>query len=441
MANVELKRIDDEVSQSLQRPSPTYVGIILICGILSLAGLVAFGVQWAVGMGVTGNNVPVAWALYISNYVFWIAVAMSGTFISAMLFLFRTDWRSAVNRVAETMTIFGIMVAGLFPFIHLGRNWVFWWILPYPNWYHLWPNFKSPLIWDVLAMGTYFTVSVLIFYLGLLPDIAALRDKTEHGWRKTLYTVSSLGWTGRYEQWREYTRGYLALAVVGMPIAMSVHSVVSFDFSMAMLPGWHSTFFAPYFVAGAINSGLATIITLLIPLRRVLHMERIFRMRFLEQMALLMVLMGWILGYAYGNEAFMAWYTGSPFEMQSSAYRAYGSPYYSTIFWLVVVMVVLIPMTFMVRPLRKNPTYLFVAALLVNIGMWLERYVIVIVPLSRDYLPSSWGIYAPRAPETLVTGLALGMFLGLFLVFVKLFPAVATNEIKKQVLDRTEEQP
>ncbi len=343
-----------------------------------------------------------------------------------------------MNRLAETMTVIGIVVAGLFPLIHLGRNWVFYYLFPYPNWRHLWPDFQSPLIWDVLAITTYFTVSALIFYLGLLPDIASLRERTEPGWRRTFYAILSMGWTGRYDQWREQTRGYLVLAVVGMPIAMSVHSVVAFDFSMSVAVGWHSTFFAPYFVAGAINSGLATIIALVIPLRGILHLERVFRLRYVEQMALLMVMMGWILGYAYLDEAFMGWYGGGTFGRQFNAYRLYGSPYYATLFWITVTLVVLLPTTFLFKRLRQNMRYLFAAAILVNIGMWLERYIIVIVPLSHDYLPSSWGIYTPHVTESLITGLAIGLFLGLFLVFIKLFPAAATNDVKRQALERTE---
>jgi len=440
LANKKFEDIDNQILRSFSFPSFFYIMLIALCNLLVLGGLIGFGVQWALGMGTNGLNIPVGWAMHIANYVFWIAVAMSGTFISAMLFLFRTDWRSVINRVAETMTIFGIAVAGLFPIIHLGRNWVFFWVLPYPNWRHLWPNFKSPLVWDVLAIITYFTISVLIFYLGLLPDIAAIRDKVPKGWRKSAYKLLSLGWTGRYEQWREYTRAYLVLAVLGMPIAMSVHSVVAFDFSMSLLPGWHSTFYAPYFVAGAINSGLATIVSLLIPLRKTLHLEKIFLPRYFQQMAMLMVLMGWILGYYYGEESFMDWYSGNIFIRQFSVYRGMGSGYYSSIFWITIVCVVFVPMTFLFKKLRTNLRYLFVAAIFVNLGMWLERYMLVITPLTHGYLPTQWGIYVPHAPESLITGMAIGMFLGLFLIFIKIFPSVAVNDVKKLAQEHLEVQ-
>ncbi len=439
MDRQKLKQIDDTVLGSLGWPSVGYIAAILICVPFVIAGLIALGCQYDLGMGVTGLSIPVGWAVYIANYVFWIAVAMSGTFISAMLYLFRVRWRNAVNRIAETMTIFAIMVAGMFPLVHLGRVWVFWWILPYPNWRHLWPNFKSPLVLDVLALLAYLSVSLMFFYLGLIPDFATARDKAPEGRRRRLYALLAMGWTGRYEQWRHYARGYLALAAVSMPLAMSVHSVVSWDFAMGLLPGWHSTFFAPYFVAGAIHSGLATIIMLLVPIRKALHMESIFKQRYLEQIGLMMILTGSILAYSYANESFMDWYSGSTFSRYFNAYRAYGSWYYSSIFWLVVALNCALPMTLFFSRLRKNLAYLLMTACLVNLAMFLERYLIVIVPLTRGFLPSSWGIYAPMAPEILITGLAFGGFIIAVLVFVKLFPSASITEVKKQMLPEPEE--
>lgn len=437
MADETLKRIDEQVLASLGRPSRGYWLLLGFFALLVVAGGIALGFQWTIGMGLTGLNIPVGWGTYITNFVWWIGIAHSGTLISAILYLFGTKWRSGVSRSAEAMTIFAIMTAGMFPLIHLGRIWVFYWVLPYPNTAHLWPNFKSPLVWDVVAVTTYFIVSVLFFYLGLLPDLAIARDNTPDGPRKRMYTFLSLGWTGRYNQWRHYARAYLAMAALVTPLVISVHSIVSWDFSMSMVAGWHTTIFAPYFVAGAIHSGLAMVILLLVPLRKVLRLERILTPYYFEQMALLMILMASIIAYSYVVEHFIGWYSGNTFERQFFFYRAFGSVY-SPLFWTMIVLNIGIPMTFFFKKLRTNLTYLLVAAILVNIGMWIERFVIVVSSLSHDFLPSSWGVYVPRPVEFLVTGLSFGFFFGIYLSFVKLFPAVAMNELKEQAVARQE---
>lgn len=438
MADEIFRSIDEQVIGSLGRPSRGYGIVLTICGALVFVGVVAYLFQYYMGMGVTGLSIPVGWAVYITNFVFWIGIAHSGTLISAILYLFRTKWRNGISRSAEAMTIFAIMTAGLFPLIHLGRVWVFYWLLPYPNWRHLWPNFKSPLVWDVVAVSTYFTVSLLFFYLGLIPDLATARDNTPDGKRKQLYGLLSLGWTGRYEQWRHYARCYLALACLATPLVISVHSVVSWDFAMSLVKGWHTTIFAPYFVAGAIHSGLAMVITLLLPLRKALRLERILTPYYFEQMALLMILTGSIVAYAYGVEAFMSWYSADKFDQQFSMYRAFGSVY-SPLFWAMLVFNVAVPMTFFFKKLRTNLSYLLVAAILVNIGMWLERFVIIVVSLSHDYLPSSWGLYAPRTVEIMLFLFSFGFFAGLFLTFVKLFPSIPMSELKKQIIEQRAE--
>lgn len=438
MANSVMKQVDDEVIGSLSRPSIGYMAALGLCGFLITLGVIAYIVQYFVGMGVTGLSIPIAWAVYITNFVFWVGIAHAGTLISAILFLFRTKWRNRINRVAETMTIFAIMTAGLFPLIHLGRVWVFWWLLPYPNWRHLWPNFKSPLVWDVIAVSTYLIVSTLFFYLGLIPDIATVRDRTKSGWRKTLYNITSLGWTGKYDQWRHYARGYLALAALVTPLVISVHSVVSWDFAMSLVQGWHSTIFAPYFVAGAIHSGLAMVITMLIPLRKALRLERLLTVYYFEQMALLMIFTGSILTYSYAIEAFSTWSGNELFDMQFSLFRAFGSPAYSPIFWFVILGNTILPMTFFSKRLRTNLTYLLVAAILANVAMWLERFVIIVVSLSHDYLPSSWAIYAPRAVEIALSLFAIGFFFFLVLSFVKLFPSIPMSEAKEDALAQEE---
>lgn len=437
MANAELRKVDDEVLQSLGRPSIGYGLVLAACAFLMLAGFVAYAFQYFRGMGLTGLSIPVAWGTYITNFVFWIGIAHAGTLVSAILWLFRTKWRNRINRAAEAMTIFAILTAGLFPLVHLGRVWVFWWLLPYPNWRHLWPNFKSPLVWDVVAVTTYLTVSTLFFYLGLLPDIASARDRTGPGLRKRLYTFAALGWTGRYDEWRHYARTYLALAALVTPLVISVHSVVSWDFAMSLVRGWHTTIFAPYFVAGAIHSGLAMVIVLLIALRKPLRLERVFSLYYFEQMALLMVFTGAIIAYSYAVEAFLGWYSADRFERQFNAYRAFHSPY-SPFYWLMVICNVFVPMTFFWKKLRTNWTWLVVAAILVNVGMWFERFVIIVASLAHDFLPSSWGLYAPRPVEALITGFSFGFFFFAFLSFVKLFPAAAMSEMKQDELESAE---
>lgn len=400
---------------------------------LFLIGAIAYGFMYFLGMGLTGLSVPVSWAVLITNFVFWIGIAHSGTLISAILFLFRVRWRNAISRSAEAMTVIAVMTAGMFPLIHLGRPWVFFWLFPYPNYRHLWPNFKSPLIWDVVAVTTYFTVSVLFFYLGLIPDLATARDNSD-GWRKKLYTVLSLRWTGKYEQWRHYARAYVALAALATPLVISVHSVVSWDFAMSILPGWHTTIFAPYFVAGAIHSGLAMVITLLVPLRKVLHLERLITINHFEAMAQIMILTGLIVGYAYAVEGFMSWYSAEKFERQFSFWRAFGT--YAPLFWMMVIFNVVVPMSFFVKKLRRNIAWLVAVAIMVNIGMWLERFVIIVTSLSHGFLPSSWGLYSPRLVEVLITIMSFGFFFFMFLSFVKLFPSVAMSELKELELPR-----
>lgn len=426
-----MRDIDNQVLGSMGWPNRGYLVFLAVCALLILIGVTAFCFQYLIGMGLTGLSIPVGWGTYITNFVFWVGIAHSGTLISAILFLFRTRWRNSINRSAEAMTIFAVMTAGMFPLIHLGRPWVFFWLLPYPNWRHLWPNFKSPLSWDVVAVTTYFMVSFMFFYLGMIPDLATARNNST-GWRRTLYTMTSLGWTGKYNQWRHYARGYLALAALATPLVISVHSVVSWDFAMSILPGWHTTIFAPYFVAGAILSGLAMVITLFVPLRKILGLERIITIKHFEAMAQLIILTSMIVGYSYVMEAFMAWYSGDQYERQFILYRAFGT--YAPLFWIMVICNAFVPISFFWKKARTNLTWLFIAAIMINIGMWLERFVIIVTSLSHGFLPSSWGLYAPRTPEILISLMAFGFFLFLFLVFVRLFPSVAISELKEQAL-------
>jgi len=437
LGNQALREIDEHVIGSLSPPTPGYKAVLAFLLFVLAAGVTAYVIQYFIGMGVTGLSIPVGWAVYITNFVWWIGIAHSGTLISAILYLFRTKWRNGINRAAEAMTLFAIATAGLFPLIHLGRVWVFYYILPYPNTRYLWPNFKSPLVWDVIAVTTYFIVSLLFFYLGLIPDLATVRDNTT-GRRQRFYAVLALGWTSRYDRWRHYARGYLALAALATPLVISVHSVVSWDFAMSLLPGWHTTIFAPYFVAGAIHQGLAMVIILLIPIRRALHLERILVPTYFSAMAELMILTGSIIAYSYAIEAFISWYSADIFERQFSAFRAMGV--YGPFFWVMMILNVAVPYTFFSKKLRANLTWLFIASILVNIGMWFERFVIIVASLSHDYLPSSWGLYAPRLVEMLITAGSFGLFLFMFMSFVKLFPSVPMNELKELVVERQERE-
>ncbi len=442
MPELTYQQINDDVLGGMYMPRRLYFVVML-----GLAGLIAWALTWWIyqvhwGMGVAGISHPVGWATYIANFVFWVGIAHSGTLISAILHLVRSKWRTAVSRSAEAMTIFAVMTAGLFPMIHLGRVWMFYFILPYPTQRQLWPNFISPLIWDVCAVGTYFTVSVIFFYVGLIPDLAAARDRffLERGpdnWRTRFYRYLSLGWSGSNVQWHHHSRAYLFFAALATPLVISVHSVVSWDFAMGILPGWHTTIFAPYFVAGAIHSGLAMVLTLLIPLRKLLGLERLITIRHFESVAQTMIVTTLIVGYAYMIEPFISWYSGDLFERQFAWWRATG--FLAIPFWLLVPFNVLFPLLFIFKRVRTNLKFLFGISLLVNVGMWLERYVIVIAATAHDFLPHNWGAYFPRPVEINITIGAFAFFLFWFFGFSKLFPTIALSDVKEQEL--SEQQP
>ena len=420
--------VDRTILDTLRAPSGGYWFIVMVLAFGVLAGAVCWAYQILTGIGVGGQNHPVMWGTYIINFVFWVGIAHSGTLISAILHLFRAGWRNPIARAAETMTVFAVSIAGLFPFIHVGRVWVIYYMLPYPNQRNLWPNFQSPLVFDMVAISTYFTVSVLFWYTGLLPDLATVRDQAS-GLRKRIFTILSLGWTGRYEQWRHYTRGYLFFAALATPLVISVHSVVSWDFALSVVPSWHSTIFAPYFVAGAIHSGLAMVLTLLIPLRRVFHYEKIITMEVLESVAKTIILTGLIVGYAYAVEHFLAWYSVNSVELESFRWRAFG--YYSLQFWIMIVCNSLIPLLFFFKKIRRSIPCLFGISILVNIGMWYERFVIVITGVAHDYIPHAWGTYWPSGIEWGILVGSFSLFLMLFLLFVKHLPSISMTEVKE----------
>jgi Ni/Fe-hydrogenase subunit HybB-like protein len=383
-----------------------------------------------VGIGVAGQNNPVHWGTYLINFVFWVGIAHSGTLISAILHLFRAGWRNPIARAAETMTVFAVCCAGLFPFIHLGRVWMVYYMLPVPNQRFLWPNFQSPLMFDVVAISTYLTVSSLFWYTGMLPDLAIIRDRAQ-GVRKKIFRVISLGWTGEFEQWRHYARGYLFFAALATPLVISVHSVVSWDFALGVVPGWHTTIFAPYFVAGAIHSGLAMVITLMVPLRKIFKLQEIITVKVLESVAKTIVFTGLIVMFAYSTEVFIAWYSHNIVEMESFWWRAFGD--YSLEYWIMVSCNTLFPLLFLFRKIRTSIACLLIISLLVNVGMWYERFVIIIGSVAHGFIPYAWGLYRPTWVEY---GIMIGsfcLFFFLFVLFVKHLPSVSMTEMKETV--------
>jgi len=420
--------IDRTVLDTLQPPSRGYWFLIAFLVLGVLAGAACWTYQIFIGIGAGGQNHPVAWGTYLINFVFWVGIAHSGTLISAILHLFRAGWRNPIARAAETMTVFAVSIAGLFPFIHLGRVWMVYYMLPYPNQRTLWPNFQSPLVFDVVAISTYLIVSSLFWYTGMVPDLAAIRDKA-HGFRKKIFTLLSLGWTGKHEQWRHYTRGYLFFAALATPLVISVHSVVSWDFALGIVPGWHSTIFAPYFVAGAIHSGLAMVLTLIIPMRKIFRYKKIISMEVLENIAKTIIFTGIIVGYAYAIEYFLAWYSHNTVEQEAFRWRAFGD--YTVEFWIMVICNSLVPLLFFLKKIRTSIPWLFGISILVNVGMWYERFVIIIGGVGHDFIPHSWGLYAPSTIEYGIMFGSFSLFFLLFLLFAKHLPSVSMTEMKE----------
>ena len=420
--------ITRDVAATLGKPTKGYFVLLGITLVVLAIAAGALLYQTRFGLGVAGYAPPVLWGVYITTFVFWVGIAHCGTLISAILYLFRSKWRTAVYRTAEAMTVFAVMTAGLFPLIHVGRIWYAYWLFPYPNQRQLWVNFKSPLVWDVFAVSTYFIVSAVFLIVGLIPDIASIRDVAT-GWRKKLYSITSLNWRGTDQQWRHYTRAYLYLAALATPLVLSVHSVVSWDFAMAIVPGWHATIFAPYFVAGAIYSGVAMVITLLVPLRKAFRLERYITVHHFESLSKLLLLTGLIVGYAYVVEYFMAWYSANPFERASFWNRAFGDYWWAT--WTMLICNGLLPMFFFFKKVRRSIPALFLLSLFVNLGMWFERFVIIVVSLSFEYEPYAMGHYTPTWVEWSILAGSFAWFFMWFLLFAKNFPMVSITEVKE----------
>ncbi len=397
--------------------------IVLVVALAAVRNLIVHG--W----GVSGFMRPVMWAVDITNFVFWVGIAHCGTLVSAVLFLFRSHFRRAVYRIAEAMTVFGVLTAAMFPAIHTGRPWFDYWLFPYPNQRQLWTNVRSPLEWDVFAVNTYLTVSSIFFLVGLIPDVAAVRDRAKNPIMKLIYTLLSFGWTGANYQWKHFYGAYLFFAALATPLVFSVHSVVSWDFAMSQTPGWHSTLFAPYFVAGAIFSGVAMVINLLIPIRKIFKLEHIVTMDHMEKLAKLVLLTSTMVGYSYMTEFFMAWYGPNKAERDLFWFRATG--HYWWAFWIMFSCNVVFPLTLWFKPMRRNMLFMFFLCILVNVGMWFERFVIIVTSLTRSFNPATWFYYKMSITEVALIVGSFAWFFMFFLVFVRVLPAFSIAEIKE----------
>ncbi len=421
--------ITNAVSAPVEAPTPLMWWFLFLPS-LGMLGILGVAVGWLVweGIGVWGLNQPVGWAFDITNFVFWIGIGHAGTLISAVLFLFRQKWRTSINRAAEAMTIFAVMCALLFPGIHIGRPWLAYWMAPLPNQMGTWPGFRSPLLWDFFAVSTYGTVSALFWYIGLIPDLATLRDRAKTQGRRIAYGIFALGWRGSARNWQHYEMAYLILAGLATPLVLSVHSIVSMDFAVAQLPGWHTTIFPPYFVAGAIFSGFAMVVTLMVITRKALGLESIVTLFHFDRMARIMLVTGSIVGYAYAMEFFIAWFSQNPYEQFTFINRAFG-PYWWA-YWTMITCNVLSPQVFWFKKARTSLVIHFIVSIFINIGMWFERFTIIVTSLHRDFLPSSWGMFYPTIWDVALLIGSFGLFFTMFCLFVRFLPVVAAAEVK-----------
>ena len=390
------------------------------------------------GVGIWGINIPIAWAFAITNFVWWIGIGHAGTLISAILLLLHQKWRTSINRFAEAMTLFAVACAGMFPLLHMGRPWLFYYLVPYPNPMWMWPQFRSPLVWDVFAVSTYLTVSLLFWFVGLIPDLATLRDRAKKRAAQIIYGVLAMGWRGSAVHWSRYEVASLLLAGLATPLVVSVHTVVSFDFSIALVPGWHSTIFPPYFVAGAIYSGFAMVLTLAIPIRKYYRLEDLITIRHLDIMGKVMLATGLIVAYGYMMETFMAFYSGNPFDRYMIMNRMVG-PYF-IVYWTLIACNIAIPQSLWWRKVRRSPFLLFLVSLVVNVGMWLERFVIIVVSLHREFTPSKWDMYYPTRWDWATYIGTIGLFLTLFYLFIRFLPMISIVEVRALVHETEKEE-
>lgn len=424
-------KIGDIVLYPVLKTPWGWIGGITVAGLLLMLYLYSLATLFTVGIGIWGINVPVAWGFDIINFVWWIGIGHAGTLISAILLLFRQDWRTSINRAAEAMTIFAVACAGIYPLVHTGRPWLDYWFLPYPSTLGMWPQFRSPLEWDVFAISTYATVSVLFWFVGLIPDLATLRDRAQHPVAKFFYGALSLGWRGAAKHWQRYEVASLILAGLSTPLVLSVHSIISFDFAVAQLPGWHVTVFPPYFVAGAVYCGFAMVILLMIPIRKLFGLEGLITMRHFDVMSKVMLASGLIVTYGYFGEIFYAWYSASIYEYFLIVNRTVGP--YAWSYWALIIFNVLIPQLLWFKRFRTNLAVLLFVSVAINIGMWFERWVIIVLSLHRDFLPSSWDVYNPSFYDWATFIGSFGLFFVLFFLFIRLLPMITIFEVRDLV--------
>ena len=430
LGNKSYADVTHDIAVPLDKKPPLAWWIaFLVAFSMFVVGAVAVAYQLYTGIGTWGLNNTVGWAFDITNFVFWIGIGHAGTLISAILFLFRQKWRTSVNRSAEAMTIFAVMCAGIFPIIHMGRPWLAFWVIPYPNMRGpLWVNFRSPLVWDMFAISTYFTISLVFWYVGLVPDLATLRDRTVSKLKKKLYGFFSLGWNGSNKTWLHYETVYMLLAGLATPLVVSVHTIVSWDFATSIIPGWHATIFPPYFVAGAVFSGFAMVLTLMLIVRKVMRLEEYITMHHIEAMCKIIIATASIVGMAYMTEFFTAWYSGNEYERFTFINRAFGP--YAWAYWIMFSCNVFVPQLLWSKKIRTNLIFVFFIVLFINVGMWFERFVIIMTSLTRDYLPASWASYSPTTIELATMVGSFGLFFTLFLMFARLLPMISIGEVK-----------
>jgi molybdopterin-containing oxidoreductase family membrane subunit len=425
-----LASVSDKISAVVltgKTPRGWFIGFALSFA-LTMVLLVSVSYLLVKGVGIWGINVPVGWAFAIINFVWWIGIGHAGTLISAILLLLRQEWRTSINRFAEAMTLFAVACAGLFPILHMGRPWLAYWLFPYPNTMGVWPQFRSPLVWDVFAVSTYATISLLFWFIGLIPDLATLRDRSTNPIGRRIYGMLAMGWRGSARHWHRYETAYLLLAGISTPLVVSVHTIVSFDFAISIIPGWHATIFPPYFVAGAVYAGFAMVLTIAIPLRKFYGLEDFVTMRHLNYMARVMLATGLFVAYGYMMEAFMAWYSASTYEGYMMTNRFTGP--YAWVYWMLIFCNVVVPQTLWFTWVRTTVPALFAVALVVNVGMWLERFIIVVTSLHRDFLPSSWGMYTPTIWDWSTDFGSIGLFLSLLFLFVRFLPMISIFEVR-----------
>jgi molybdopterin-containing oxidoreductase family membrane subunit len=422
--------VTDKIS-SIVLTRPTSNGWLVgfgVCFLITMLMLYAIGYLFVRGIGIWGVNIPIGWGFAIVNFVWWIGIGHAGTLISAILLLLRQPWRNSINRFAEAMTLFAVACAGLFPLLHLGRPWLFYWLFPYPNTMNYWPQFRSPLVWDVFAVSTYFTISLVFWFIGLIPDLATLRDRAANRWAAMIYGILAVGWRGSARHWSRYETAYLLLAGLATPLVLSVHTVVSFDFAISIVPGWHTTIFPPYFVAGAIYSGFAMVLMLAIPIRKIYGLEDFITERHLDNSAKVMLATGLIVAYGYTMEAFMGWYSGNTYDLFTLWNRLHGP--YAHVYWSLLTCNIFLPQLLWIRKFRIKPGLLFIVSSIILTGMWLERFVIVVVSLQRDFLTSSWGMYYPTRWDWMTFVGTLGFFVAAMFLFLRILPMISIFEMR-----------